>query len=304
MDRRIKIRHLQAFTEIVKHGSFKDAGAHLALAQPSVSKTISELETILGQTLLNRSRAGVQLTPEGQVFLHYARIALTALQQGTDSLAQIRRGPKQHLSVGALPTVAARLMPQVADGLQRIDPNIILHIQDGPHRFLLDALRSGELDVVIGRMGTPEFMQGVSFTQLYTETISIILRPGHPILDNGGLADIPNWQVLLPSRKAAIFPIVQEFLLAHGISQIPNRLETVSGAFARVYVRQTNAIWFVSSGVAANELQAGQLVQFPADMGATTGAIGLMTRFSDDRPERLDVLKKAIELALKQIKKP
>lgn len=298
MDRRIKIRHLQAFVEIVRRGSFKKAGEHLALAQPSVSKTISELESILGETLLIRSRAGVQITAAGEVFSHYAGIALTALQQGTDSLAHKRRGPEKRLSIGALPTVAARLMPHVAAALQRIDPNIVLRIQDGPHGYLLDALRSGDLDVVIGRMGAPVMMQGVSFTQLYTETISIVVRPGHPILKKASVNEIPNWQVLLPSEKAAIYPIVQGFLLAHGISQIPNRLETVSGAFARVYVRNSEAVWFVSSGVAANEVRDGSLVEVPVDMSATTGAIGLMTRFSDSEPIHVERLKKAIELAL------
>lgn len=301
MDRRIKIRHLQAFVEIVRRGSFKEAGEHLALAQPSVSKTISELESILGETLLTRSRAGVQITPEGEVFSHYAGIALTALQQGTDSLAHKRRGPEKRLSVGALPTVAARLMPHVAAALQRIDPNIVLRIQDGPHGYLLDALRSGDLDVVIGRMGAPDMMQGVSFTQLYTETISIVVRPGHPILESASVDEIPNWQVLLPSSRAAIYPIVQEFLLTHGITQIPNRLETVSGAFARVYVRNSDAIWFVSSGVAANEVSSGDLVPLAIDMQATTGAIGLMTRFAEDEPSQLDILKKALEFSLTEL---
>ncbi|MGR3720647.1 MAG: LysR family transcriptional regulator, partial [Paracoccus sp. (in: a-proteobacteria)] len=47
MDRRIKIRHLQTFTEIVRQRSLKGAARRLLLTQPAISRTLSELEEIL-----------------------------------------------------------------------------------------------------------------------------------------------------------------------------------------------------------------------------------------------------------------
>lgn len=298
MDQRIKTRHLRAFVEIVSRGSFKQAAEALSLTQPSISKTMAELEELTGQPLLTRSRAGISLTEPGAVFLHYARLSLGALQQGLDSLEQHRRGPAKRLSIGALPSVAARLMPQVVREVQRIDPNIVLHIQDGPHGYLLDLLRAGKLDLVIGRAGAAAAMQGVSFAQLYQETVSIVLRPDHPLLHDPDLARLPDWQVILPPRHAAIYPIVQEFLSTHGLFDFPNRLDTVSGAFARIYVQRSDAVWLVSSGVAATEVEGGRLAVLPVDMSATTGAIGLMTRFSEPESPLMPPLKTAISFAL------
>ncbi|MEJ6710121.1 MAG: LysR family transcriptional regulator [Amylibacter sp.] len=69
MDRRIKFRHLDAFSAIARASSFKTAAEQLSLTQPAISKTLKELEEILDVSVMERSRAGVSLTPEGEVFL-------------------------------------------------------------------------------------------------------------------------------------------------------------------------------------------------------------------------------------------
>jgi len=114
IDRRIKIRHIQCFVEIVRQKSMKKAATKLYLTQPAISKTMKELEDILGTVLLLRSRAGVSLTKQGDVFLHFAEMSVAALQQGLEGVEQIERRGGTRLSIGALPSVAARLMPAAA----------------------------------------------------------------------------------------------------------------------------------------------------------------------------------------------
>ena len=82
MDRRIKFRHLDAFSASARAGSLKAAAESLGLTQPAISRTLKELEEITGATLLERGRAGVQLTPEGEIFLQFAEASSGALRQG------------------------------------------------------------------------------------------------------------------------------------------------------------------------------------------------------------------------------
>ena len=113
MDRRIKIRHLQTFTEIVRQRSLKGAARRLLLTQPAISRTLSELEEILGAELLTRGRGGIALTPEGEFFLPHAQTSLAALEQGLAGIAQAGGAGVAQMRLGALPSVAARLMPEV-----------------------------------------------------------------------------------------------------------------------------------------------------------------------------------------------
>jgi LysR family transcriptional regulator, pca operon transcriptional activator len=278
IDRRIKFRHIQCFVEICAEKSLKRAAQKLFLTQPAISKTLKELEEIVATTLLTRNRGGVALTRQGEVFLHFAEMSLASLQQGLSGIEQVGAQGRTRLAVGSLPSVAARLMPAVAVEFAGLAPACELQIMDGPHGFLMDRLRVGALDLVIGRLGQPDTMTGVSFTLLYEEEIQFIVRAGHPLLAAPDLRRIGQWQVIYPPKGSAIRPAVERFLIARGVGDIANRLETVSGAFGRVYTRATDAIWIISAGVVANEIADGHLVPLPFDTGTTRGPVGLMRR--------------------------
>ncbi len=289
IDRRIKFRHVQCFVEIARVRSLKRAADRLCLTQPAISKTLKELEDILGTELLTRSRAGVALTRQGEIFLHFAEMSVGALQQGIDGVSQSGEGGRQVLNVGSLPSVAAWLMPVVVQEFATLAPDVVLRIIDGPHAYLVDRLRQGALDLVIGRLGAPETMARVSFTQLYNEHVEFVVRPGHPILEDPRLERIVAWPVVYPSPGSAILPLVQRLLIAHGVGEPERRLETVSGAFGRVYVRKSDAVWIISAGVVANEIAEGRLVRLPIDTALTMGPVGLMARPESETtpPERM-----------------
>ena len=285
MDRRIRLRHIQAFAETVRQGSLKRAAEVLYLTQPAISRTIAELEEIVGARLLSRSRRGVSMTPQGEFFHGHALNALGALSQGLAGISGQVEAAGVALQVGALPSVLARLMPDVVAELQHSAPHLRLSIADGGHGHLTTLLRAGDLDVVIGRLGAPKTMQGLSFTQLYQEDVAVVVRPGHPILTDSGsggpdLLRIAQFPVLYPPRTAAIFPLVERLLMSRGIAPPPWRIETVSGAFGRVHTRQSDAVWFISAGVVAREIADGRLVRLPLDTELTKGPVGLMTRAS------------------------
>jgi LysR family transcriptional regulator, pca operon transcriptional activator len=278
IDRRIKFRHIQCFVEIQREGSFKIAAARLNLTQSAISKTLKELEDIIDARLLRRSRSGVALTRQGEVFLHFAQMSLASLQQALDGVAQEGRAEKEKLVVGALPSVAAWLLPRVAARLAATVPGTMLSVVEGPHAYLTERLRVGAVDLVIGRLASPEAMQGVSFTQLYNEEVVFVVRPGHPLLDAPELSRIGDWPVIYPPEGAAIRPLVERFLVANGVGRIDNRLESVSGAFGRIHTRTSDAVWIISHGVVAHEIADGRLVRLPFDTGLTAGPVGLMLR--------------------------
>lgn len=297
MDRRIKFRHIQSFVEIAREGSLKIAAEKLFLTQPAISKTLKELEEILGATLMLRNRSGVQLTRKGEVFLHFGQMSLASLQQGIEGVEQVGQQAKTRLTVGSLPSVAASLMPRIVAELTELSPNAMLRIIDGPHGYLIDRLRLGELDLVIGRLGRPDTMQGITFTQLYTEHVDFVVRVGHPLLEAPDLHQLADWQVIYPPVGSAIRPLVERFFIANGIGEIPNKIETVSGAFGRLYTRHSDAVWIISSGVVANECADGILVRLPFDTAITQGPVGLMTR--PDIPET--PVQQVFKLAVKTV---
>ena len=68
IDQRIKFRHLNCFLEIARQKRIALAADALAISQPAVSKTLRELEEILETKLFERTRRGVTLTTNGELF--------------------------------------------------------------------------------------------------------------------------------------------------------------------------------------------------------------------------------------------
>ncbi|MFG6081808.1 pca operon transcription factor PcaQ [Paracoccus litorisediminis] len=301
MDRRIKLRHLQAFVEIVRCRSLKRAAEGLHLTQPAISRALSELEEIVGAALLVRGRAGVTLTPQGELLHNFAQASLTSLEQGLAGLRGFAPETDTSLRIGALPSVAARLLPQVVLEIASVAPGLRLNIIDGSHLHLTRLLNDKELDMVIGRMGEPEAMRGLSFTQLYMEEVAIVVRPGHPILNAPDLRRIGDWPVIYPPHSAAIRPIVRRLLISQGVALPHNRIESVSVGFGRAHVLGSDAIWFISAGVVAREIAEGQLVRLPVDTSATRGAVGLMMRAGDPDTTERRLFAQAIDRVIRRL---
>jgi len=278
VDRRIKFRHLDAFSAIARARSFKVAAEQLKLTQPAISKTLKELENILGIVVLERSRSGVALTPEGEVFLQFAEQSTAALRHGLRSI-QAASGAAGHLRLGALPSVASSLLPAAVQVFADKSPDTLVAVHEGPHHDLTSRLRSGGLDLVVGRLGRPDTMVGLSFQQLYSEEVVIVARPDSPLLPLQHAADLHQARVLYPPKDSAIRPLVARLLISQGVPLFRNRIETASPDFGRaVTMSDRNTVWIISKGVVAADIQAGRLARLSIDMASTQGAVGIMRR--------------------------
>ncbi|MDO5529709.1 MAG: pca operon transcription factor PcaQ [Paracoccus sp. (in: a-proteobacteria)] len=296
MDPRIKLRHISVFTEIVRLGSLKRAAERLNLTQPAISRALAELEAITGARLLTRGRAGVALTAEGEGLYHFAQLSLGALEQGLAATGP--GGGALRMRIGALPSVAARLMPEVVTEAARIAPDLRLSVLDGAHGYLTGQLRAGDLDMVIGRLGAPDTMRGLSFTQLYTEEIAFVVRPGHPLLARPDISRLGEFPVIFPTRSAAIRPFAERLLIAAGVPEPARRLETVSGALGHVLTARSDAVWIISAGVVAQAVAEGRLRRLPFDTAGTSGPVGLMVRAEEPAPPGRQLVLRAIDRAV------
>jgi LysR family transcriptional regulator, pca operon transcriptional activator len=276
---RIKFRQVTCFLEVAERRSFMRAAEALHTSQPAISKTIQELEEALGVTLFERSRRGVQLTPQGEAFRLHAGSSVASLRQGVDSIVNAE-GWATRLSIGVLPTVAASVMPRAIkrakdDGLQAT-----VYLATGTNDGLLTLLKNKQLDLVVGRFSEVGMMRELVFEHLYSEEIVLVGRAGHPLgLEKRvPLQAITAYTVLLPEPGSIIRPMVDTQLHSRGVGQIADVIETTSPTFGRSYLRISDAIWIISRGVVADDIASGELIELPVDVDVVTGPVGLTTR--------------------------
>ncbi|MDQ0457810.1 pca operon transcription factor PcaQ [Rhizobium paknamense] len=280
IDPRIKFRHLHTFLEVARQKSVIRAAENLHVSQPAVTKTVRELEEVLGIDLFERDGRGIRLTRYGEVFLRHAGATVTALRQAVDSVSREVANAAPPLRIGALPTVSARIMPSAMQTFLREETGSLIKIVTGDNAVLLEQLRLGDLDLVVGRLAAPEKMVGFSFEHLYSERVVFAVRAGHPILGRPGpiFEHLAHFPVLMPTRTSIIRPVVEQYLIANGVASLPVQIETVSDSFGRAFVRGTDAVWVISEGVVAGDIQEGALATLPLDMSGTSGPVGLTMR--------------------------
>ncbi|KQV66337.1 pca operon transcription factor PcaQ [Rhizobium sp. Root1220] len=280
IDNRIKFRHLQTFVEVARQKSVMKAAELLHVSQPAVTKTIRELEEVLGVQVFERDGRGIKITRYGEVFLKHAGAALTALRQGLDSVTQERVGDAPPIRIGALPTVSTRIMPRAMELFLKENTWSRIKIVTGENAVLLEQLRVGDLDLVVGRLAGPEKMTGFSFEHLYSEQVVFVVRAGHPLLETKTslFATLADFTVLMPTRASIIRPFVERLLITNGVASLPNQIETVSDSFGRAFVRSSDAVWIISKGVVAKDVEDKFLDILPIDTSETKGPVGLTMR--------------------------
>ncbi|OUR77498.1 pca operon transcription factor PcaQ [Alphaproteobacteria bacterium 46_93_T64] len=297
----IKFRHLQIFIEVARQKSVGRTADILAISQPAVTKTIRELEEILGVKLFEKEGRGIKLGRIGEVFLRHAGASVASVLQGVDSVNQALLHSAPPVRIGALPTVSARVMPVAIKLYLKENVGNEIKIVTGENSVLLEQLRSAELDLVVGRLAAPEKMTGLSFEHLYSEQVVFAVRSGHPMLEstNFRLDDLRNYTILMPTKASVIRPFVERFLMANGIPELPVQIETVSDSFGRAFIRSSDGIWIISEGVIATDLRDKRMQILPIDTSETRGAVGLTTRADDEENTALSIMSQSIRAAAK-----
>ncbi|MBS0444932.1 MAG: pca operon transcription factor PcaQ [Proteobacteria bacterium] len=255
---RIRLRHLQCFLAVAKLGNLRRAAAALSITQPAVTKTLNELEALLGKPLFVRSRLGSTLTAEAQAFLQHASDSVGSLGLAVHSVRG--RPDATPLAIGVLPTATPSFLPGVLRAFAAQWPAVPVRVHTGRNAQLVEALRKREFDAVIGRLSDPELMAGLSFEHLYAEPVVAVVRAGHALVGKTRRTpDLAAWPLVLPPAGTLIRQVVDGFLQQRGLATPAGVVETLDIALARALVLQGDNLWFTPLGAAQPDLAAGTL---------------------------------------------
>lgn len=281
MHRAIKLRHIRAFLDIAAEGSLTNVARAQGITQPALSRTLAELEDLLDQPLFHRQGRRLVLTEGGALFRRHATAALQSLEAGVSA---IRPGKGGTIRAGILPTVATRFFPHVALRFRALRPDTVLAVETGPHHYLLRLLKEGAIDVMIGRLPAAADMAGLRFDHLYEEDIVVAGRPDHPFARMPLAEVLARVPLILPPATALIRPQVDAYLASLDLTGMRPAVETVSLALGRGICLASDALWFISRGVVAEELSRGILAERTTGARFLSGSVGITRRQGDPAP--------------------
>jgi DNA-binding transcriptional LysR family regulator len=175
--RRLKLRHLRIFSEVVESGSMAKAAARLRLSQPTVSEVIAELEHTFGVRLLDRSPQGVAPTAYGDALLRRSIAAFDELKQGSRDIAFLADPTLGELRIGCQAALAVAVMPPLVTRFSELYPRVVLYVDELPTQASQrTALQDRKCDLVFARAAAPALHddQGLDVELLFNDRIAVV----------------------------------------------------------------------------------------------------------------------------------
>lgn len=145
----LSLKQLHYLVTVAKTLNFTQAAKACFVTQSTLSGGIQELERQLGARLIERSNKHVMLTATGQ---DVATRAQALLGVGADLLSAVAAANDPNnatLSLGAIPTIAPFLLPNLLRSLRQESPQLKVLLREDQTNYLLQAVDSGELDAAI-----------------------------------------------------------------------------------------------------------------------------------------------------------
>lgn len=291
----ITSRQLQALVAVVESGGFGAAARAQHMTPATLHRAARELERRIGAALFETTSHGLRPTREALRLCRQLQLATAELAQTraeVDGLGGTERG---ETVIGAMPLGRSFIVPEAILRVAGRWPAHQISILDGPYENLLDALRRGRADVLVGALresAPPDVIQEL----LFEDPLAIIVRKEHPLAEmsrgrrgSGRTLRAPPVEALV--RFPWIAPRPGSPLRLHferlfrGATEQPPAAPIVCNSLvaARALLLRSDRVMLLSAQQAHHELAAGELIALAHPAGRVVREIGLTLR-RDWRP--------------------
>lgn len=288
MDRfaqRLNQRQLATLIAVANLHSEPRAARHLGLTQPAISASLRDLESRIGTPLFLRTKRGMLLTDSGEILVRHAKLAMRELTLTSADLDAWQGRIKGRIVIGTLPLSSSLLVPKAVDALRRRLPDVSVTILDGTYDALLEALRHGEIDLLIGALRQTAIGDDVRQERLFDDRLSVVVHRDHPLTrrDSLTLADLQHAEWIAPRAGTPARRSFEQEFLAAGLTPPDVAIETGNLSTIRTLLTGGDRVTLMSPYQVHFDLKNGQLVTLPIRLKSTRRPIGITLR-RDDLP--------------------
>lgn len=143
------LKQLQYLAALKEHGHFGKAADACFVTQSTLSAGIRELESLIGITLVERTRRVVRFTPFGDRIVEKAHRILREAEELAEMAQAAGKPLAGELRMSVIPTIAPFLLPQLLPRVRREKPELKLYLREETSHAAIESLRHGNVDCVL-----------------------------------------------------------------------------------------------------------------------------------------------------------
>lgn len=248
----LKMRHLLLIRTLGAELNLRRCADLLHTSPPAISRTLAEIEELLGEKLFERTTRSIKPTQVGISLIWHAQRVLSDLDQAEADFNALARGASQVLHIGVLSGFSPDLLARVVALFVERRPDVEVRLQDGLASDLFVNLRQERVNMILSHVDVQREDVDIVAEVVYRESIAIVTNPSHPLVKRRRLrmADLANRRWLLPPVGTTIRIAMERELLLGADRQMPPIVESTSPHFTAALLRYSTMIAAVPKSVA------------------------------------------------------
>ena len=277
--------HLRAVIAVANNRGFSAAARAMGIAVPSVHRAAREFENIIEARLFDRLNYGVEPTPLGIDVARLAGLALREINAAFEDLDEARGRASGKIVIGSQPLARSDILPDTIVAFCAGAPNAAVEIMEGQYEILVQALRRGELDIMLGALRGHDQEPELHEMPLFEDGLSIMARAGHPLAGRQDISvlELASFPWVIP-RKGA--PTRTHFDRLFEAGTPKGLVESSSLVVIRALLAKSDRLTLLSRRRILYEEQQGLLTALNVPLAFTARMVGITTR-TNWHPTRL-----------------
>ena len=277
---------LRALLALADNGGYLGASLATGLAVPTLHRAVKDLSLSLRKTLVERRSNAVVLTEAGQALARTFRLARIELEAGLAEIEALKGREIRRITIGAMPLSRARILPGAVARFLKRHPLVRIAIAEGARAELVEPLRNGMIDMMIGALRQPLLEPDLTQTALFEDEPIVVARAGHPLtrtqpdLASPSLAELAGHPWILPARGAPLRDSWEAMFANANLTAPLVPVESGSVMTIRQVLIHSDFLTLVSPDQVAVELEANWLTSLGPVPSIFHRVIGVTKRAS------------------------
>lgn len=201
---------LEYFQTLAQMQHVTKAAKSLSITQPALSRSIARLENHLGVPLFDRHGRSITLNQYGHIFLRRVQAMMKEYTEGKEEIQALLKPDQGEVSLGFLHTLGTTLVPDLIGSFQQEYPNIAFQLKQNHSYWLLERLKSGDLDLCLLASIKPE--KPIQWIKLWSEELFVFVPNDHPLANRESITldEIAGERFILLKKGYALRMTVDE----------------------------------------------------------------------------------------------
>ncbi len=272
-------RHLEIVAAIVEEGGLTEGALALGKSQPSISRTLSQLESRVGAPLFHPGKRPLQPTDLGLALAEQGKKVREADATASSIVARYRTGHEGLVRVGGTPIFMDGVITAMLAEFQRNTPNVRVDQSYGYSDDLMTRIQNETLDFAVCPLRPEAVPEGFEFQPILPGLNVIACRTGHPLTRKRGLKleDIARHTWIAPPVDSPLYKDLRRALSSIGVTDF--QISFSGGSLASVIsvLTGSDALTILPYSVVFLQRKQRILTELPLKIGHPDRTLGILS---------------------------